>query len=81
MRPMYECFACARGIRADFNLLPHFDLRSKDIKLEPAKSAMVIVAEGVERELMGKIKGLRKNEWRMGTGSQFRERQPAERKS
>ena len=80
MRSMYKSFSCARGICADFDLLPHFDLRPKDVKLEPAKSAMVVVAEGVERELMGKIERLRKNEGGMGTGSQFRERQPAERK-
>lgn len=74
MRSMYEGFACARGICADFDLLPHFDLWPKYVKLESAKSAMVIVAEGVERELMGKIEWLRKDEGRMGTGSQFRER-------
>ena len=53
---MYESFACASCIRADLNLLPHLDLRPKHVKLELAKPAMVIIAEGVERELMGKIK-------------------------
>ena len=49
-------FACACGICADFDLLPHFDLWPEDVKLEPVKLAMAIVAKGVERELMGKIK-------------------------
>jgi hypothetical protein len=45
---MYKGFASARGIRADFDLLPYFDLWPKDVKLKSAKSAVVIVAEGVE---------------------------------
>jgi hypothetical protein len=56
MRSVYESFASASRICADFDFLPHFDLRPKAVKLESALSAMVIVAEGVERERMGKVK-------------------------
>jgi len=52
---MYESFTCAGCICTDFNLLPHLDLCPKRVELESAKSAMVIITEGVKRELMGKI--------------------------
>lgn len=39
----------ARGICADFNLLQDFDLSPRYVKLEPAKLAMVIIIEGVEK--------------------------------
>jgi hypothetical protein len=53
---MYESLTRASCICANFNLLPHLNLWPERVELESAKPAMIIVAQGVERELMGKIK-------------------------
>ena len=52
VRSVLESFTRA----ADLNLLPHLDLRPERIELESARPAMVVIAQGVERELMRKIK-------------------------
>ncbi len=73
VRPLYERLACSGYIRTDFNLLPHLDLWPECIELESAKSAMIIITEGVERELMGEIERLWKNLRRLRTRSKFSE--------
>jgi hypothetical protein len=55
MRSMNESFTCAGSIPADFDLLLHLDLWPEHVELESVKTVMVIIAEGLERELMRKI--------------------------
>jgi hypothetical protein len=70
---MYERLARSSCIRTDLNLLPHVDLWPKCVELESAESAMVIIAESVESELMGKIERSWKNLRGLGTRSKFGE--------
>jgi len=47
MRPVYEGFARASRICTNLDFFPHLDLGPERVELESAKSAMIIVTEGV----------------------------------